>query len=129
MGSCVKIRGKKREICSGDLDRTIALQVRSLKAPTGGSVDFTEEFTLLDNVPALIETTSGVEVFDGVNIKGTATHKIYIRYIADVTFENWIEFKSIKYRILDTQNLDERDEWYLFLCNLKGDASLAANFT
>jgi SPP1 family predicted phage head-tail adaptor len=111
------------------MSERIDIATRAITAPIDGSVDFSENFTVDETVWAMVETKNGVEVFDGVGITGIATHFFYIRYIPDVTFEKWITFKNKKFNILDVQNLEERDEFYLLRCTLRGDETLQANFS
>lgn len=120
MPKCVQIRRKKRQVCIGDLRDRVNIQTRSIAVPVAGSVDLGETFVCDSTVWAMVETKNGVQVFDGTNIIGVATHNIYIRFICDVTFENWLTFKGRNYDILDVQNLEERDEFYLLRCSLRG---------
>jgi head-tail adaptor len=109
-------------------DRVI-IQTRAITVPSANSVDLTETFSGDQTVWALVETKTGTQIFDGTNIVGVATHDIYIRFIAGVTFQKWLKFKSIYYDILDVQNLEERDEFYLLRCSLRGDDTDAINFS
>lgn len=116
-------------MCVGDMRDKIEIETRSIVAPVSGSVDFTESFVTTKTVWAMVETKSGVEIFDGTNIIGIASHFFYIRYIADITFQNWVKFKSQYFDILDVQNLEERDEFYLIRCSLRGDETKSINFS
>ena len=99
----------------------IQINTNAIEAPIDGSVDFSEKFQEVETVWAMIETKSGVEIFDGTNIVGVATHFFYIRFIPNITFKNFINFKQQFFAILDVQNLDERNEFYLLRCSLRGD--------
>ncbi len=127
MPKCIKIRRKKREVCIGDMRDSIIVQTRVITPPAAGGVDFTEVFTADATVWALVETKTGTEVFDGTNIKGIATHFFYIRFVANMTFENWVKYKLKEYDILDVQNLEERDEFYLLRCSLRGTTNNLSN--
>lgn len=129
MPNCAPIRIKKRRICAGDLTDQVVIQLRAIKAPQSGSVDFDENFTDTQTVWAAIETKSGLEQFDGVNLVTRPSHFIYIRYIADVDIENWLTYKGKRYEILDVENLEERDEFYLLRCSALGDKNLQTNFS
>lgn len=129
MPACEKIRRKSRKICIGDMRDMIQVQTRTIKSPVDGAFDFTEEFNDSLDIWALVETQSGVEVFDGANIKGVVTHLFYIRFMEGFTFEKWITFKGQKFNIIDVQNLEERDEFYLLRCSLRGDEDLLVNFS
>ncbi len=129
MPACVRIPRKKRHVCIGDMREKIDITIRSLQAPTDGSVDFSESLTSVESVFAMVETTSGVEIFDGTNLKGVATHFFYIRFRAGIDINNWITFKAQHYTIIDVQNLEERDEFLLLRCALRGDETKAINLS
>ena len=124
---CVKIRGKRRQLCIGDLDRMIAIQSRSIKAPAGDLVDYDEEFVTTQEVWSMLQTTRGSQLFDSVEISNPFTHLFYVVYIAGITFENWILYNGIKYEIRDVEDLDERNEFLCIRCIKKGD-NVEANY-
>lgn len=128
MPKCQPIRRRNRNICIGDMRDKIALQSRTIVAPSAGGSDMTESFVTTKTVWSLVETRQGVEIFDGTNMLGVATHYFYIRYSAGLTAETWIQFKSKYYDILDIQNLEERDEFILLRCNERGTISNTTNF-
>ena len=129
MPKCVPIRRKKRDVCIGDMRDKVTIQTRAITVPGANSVDFGESFSADQDVWALVETKTGTQIFDGTNIVGVATHNIYIRFIAGVTFQKWLRFKNITYDILDVQNLEERDEFYLLRCSLRGDEAEQINLS
>lgn len=129
MAECKKIYSKHRKVCLGGMRDQIILYDRAITAPASGSVDFTETFSNATTVWAMLETISGKEIFDGTNLVGVATHKFYIRYISDVTAQTWIKFKSQYFDIIDTQNLEERDEFLLLRCSIRGDSTKEVNFS
>jgi len=129
MPRCTPIKVKKRRVCTGDLTEQIVIQLRAIKAPQSGSVDFDEDFTDTATVWAAIETKSGIEEFDGVNLVTKPSHLIYIRYIEDIDVEKWITYKDKRYEILDAENLEERDEFLLLRCSSLGDKTLQTNFS
>lgn len=128
MAVCVNIRGKRRAICIGDLDRLITLENRAIQSPRDG-VDYTELFTdkpIVDSplspgdVWSMIETVSGKTVFDSTNIERVYSHKFYIRWIPDVTSETWILFDGERYNILSVEDLDARKEFLLLKATARG---------
>lgn len=127
MVQCKRIPGVRRQICVGDLDRQIIVQTRAIGSPSGSSVDYSEGFTDLITVWAMIRTTRGSQLFDGVEISNPFTHLFYIRFISGVTFENWVEFADEKYDIVDTEILDERNEFTVLRCTKRGDKDKDAN--
>lgn len=127
MPKCVKIQKPLRKVCSGDMRDKITIQVRAIKPPVDG-VDFSEVFNQDKTLWSMLETKSGVEIFDGTNLKGVATHYFYIRYICNFTAEKWLKFKEEYYDILDVQNLDGRNEFLLLRCALRGTTTNPANY-
>lgn len=130
MPNCAKIKQKPYKICTGDLSKRITLYVRSITDPQGGSVDFGENFTTPTNVWAMIETLSkGVEIFDGSNVIDVATHLFYIRYIPGITFEMYLDYNGRRFRIIDVQNIDEKDETIILRCTERGDNTKPVNWS
>lgn len=128
MPKCVSIKKPLRSVCIGDMRDKVTLQTRTITPPTNGSVDFTEVFNADNIVWAMVETREGKEIFDGTNLKGVATHYIYIRYIPNTTFEKWVKFNCKYYDIIDIQDLDERHEFYLLRCSERGTTSNLSNY-
>jgi len=120
VAKCVFLRRKHRKVCIGDLDNLIKLQNRSIEAPLFEEVDFDEDFQDHAEVWAKIETAAGKVVFDGVDTDVNVTHLITIRYDAAVTSETWIEFEGRRIDIVAVEDLEERHEWMLLLCNHRG---------
>ena len=128
MPKCIQIRKPQKQVCSGDMRDRIIIQVRSITPPNASGVDYSETFSQDATVWSLCETKMGVEIFDGTAIKGVATHYFYIRWIDNLTFESWVQFKGKKYYIIDVQNLDERDEFMLLRCSERGIITNPASF-
>jgi len=111
---CVKIQGRKRQLCLGDLDRLIFMYTKSIE--NGGGVDYVNDFTDQKKKYAMVSTQDGVTIFDDKNIEMVISHYIYILYDAWVTAEKWIQFDSNQYRIVKVQDFDERHEFMLLYC-------------
>jgi head-tail adaptor len=126
MAKCVKIFGKKRKVCIGNLDRIVKVNSRVIKAPVS-DVDYSEVFTEIIEMHANIETVSGVTIFDSTNTERDITHFIYIRFFTGITPENWLIFNNEYYDIFDQQNLEERDEFFLLKCNKRGSVTKPVN--
>jgi len=129
MAVCIRINGKKRFLCTNDLDKVIKLKDRELTEPLDfGDVDVTEEFDEEDDGTwALCETPRGASVFDGTNVERNVTHRWYIRFQDDITAETWIEFEDKLYDILLVTDLEERHEWMQLDSSVRGKASNEAN--
>lgn len=129
--SCAFKRSKRQRLCSGDLDRYIEIQVRTLGAPPLGGGEATMTFTELKKVWAFIETLGGLfggsRRFSGINIEDGATHLFYVRYDPDIfpldSDNNFILYASRRYRILRVTEHNE-NQWYMILqCEETGISS------
>lgn len=128
MAKCQRVRVNKRKICIGDLTKAITLEARAIQAPGQNSVDYTEQFNPIINTKAAVKTVRGETIFDGSNTERVVTHKFWIRFRSNITFETWIEMDNIKFDVLDVENLDERNEWLAIRASKRGIDTLAANF-
>ncbi len=126
MPQCKAIRIKHRKLCVSDLDRRISLQDRTMGTPTT-TVDFRQTFANGKVVWAALKTAKGREMFFTTNMDVAVSHIFYIRWYADLTSDKWIIWGSENYDILDTENIDERDEWYALYCNVRGASSSEVN--
>lgn len=126
MPVCKKIRGQRRKVCIGDLDRLIDIKDRNIQEP--GNIDdsnryyFTEAFTEGVNPQAWAMRISvdGKTIFDGQNIEQVVTDEFYIRYDANITAEFWIEDDGDRFDILNVENLDGRKEFMKLVCTDRG---------
>ena len=125
MAQCTLVKFKHRRICIGDLNRVVSLMTRTLDAPQS-SVDFGHTFTDLTTWAALA-TVKGKDVFAGTNMSTLISHIFYVRYRSDVTAEWWIKYKSKNYDIVDTENLEERNEFLAIFCNVRGASDQPVN--
>jgi head-tail adaptor len=55
------------------------------------------------------------------------THVFGIRWFDGLTADYWVEYKSENYDILDVENIDERGEFALLYCNVRGDKDEPVN--
>lgn len=120
MPSCKFIKRKHRKICVGDLNTLIKLQSRNIVSPVFDNVDFNEDFQNQSEIWAMIETQSGKTTFDGISTDVNITHKITVRFDSTITTETWVEIDSRKFDIVFTENIEERGEWLLLSCKIRG---------
>ena len=133
MADCNKITRKSTRICIGSLNRQVIIHTRSIVPPSGDSTEYTEQLSAPQTVWAMVEPQSGDKVFDGSNIIRVNSTNIYIRYIADVTFEKWLELINLNgkineyFDILTVTNLDEGDRFYKLECTRRGATNKPIN--
>ena len=128
MAVCNNIPRKNTRYCVGDMRKTIKVQVRSITVPIDSSVDHGELLTDFLTVRAIVETVSGVEIFDATNVMvGVVTHQFVIDFRVGVTFENMVIFKGRNFRILDVTNIDEEDRFLILRTTERGDETRPVN--
>ena len=110
------------------MDRLITIKSRDIKEPSGGSVDYSEDFVSLgDEWSNVVSLRKGPVFFDGTNLARQATHVFELRYRDDVTAETWVELDGVNYDILNVEDLEERREFLHLYAVKRGDASIAIN--
>lgn len=127
MAICKKLRRTLTKVCTGSLNKRIQIQTRHIKPPIGDSVDYTEEFTNIITVWAMLETVTGITIFDDTNVEQIVTHDFYIRYIPNVTFEKWILFDEQYYDIIRVENFQENNLYCLIRTNVRGRKEIPVN--
>jgi SPP1 family predicted phage head-tail adaptor len=127
MPECKNIRKKHRKICAGDLRDYGQISSRQITTPTSGGVDFGEVFTVKEaDAFMMIESKRGEKIFDDVDVEQEVTHHIYIRFLAGLTYEDWVIVEGNRYDILDVEDLDNRHEFQLLRCTNRGLATKPA---
>lgn len=120
MTQCVRVGGRRRIVCAGDLNKRITIENRAIVPPVSGSVDFTESFSSPIDRFAAIQTTKGKTIFDGVNQRDReVSHEIFMRYESGITSESWIRYQGRRLDIIEVEDLDERHEFLRILCTDK----------
>jgi len=127
MGKCQTKRRNDLTYCAGDMDKIISVFVRSIVPPSGLDVDFNENFTEQRNMAASIETVRGEEVFDGTGTVEEVTHKFVVKWQPNITFENWVSYKNKRYRIVDVENQNECNRFYIIRATIRGVNTLEVN--
>ena len=126
MPVCTQIKKKKRTICIGDMRDRITLEDRDLTAVLTG-VDAIETFSNTRPAWSLIETVTGVEFFNEVNVAVDVTHIVYIRFDETVTEQTWILLENNeRLNILKVEDLDQRSQFQKLLCTNRGNAGKEA---
>lgn len=105
--------------------QNITLQNRSITPPVFGFTDFDETFSGDSIVKAIIDTTRGKTLFDGVATDRPITHRFCILYVAGVTAETWITFGGRRFDIIDVENCEERNQVLILRCTERGTGEAA----
>lgn len=128
MAGCAPTSQSIRRVCLGDMRHKIEIQSRSITPPPGSDIKFGENFVTTKTVWAYLKTVRGVSIFDGTNIAKAITDKFVIRYIATLTEESWVKYRSNLYNILDIEDYDGRKQFMVLSCNLRGDQGKPVNY-
>lgn len=128
MATCITKKRKATRVCIGSLNQQIELYSRAITAPNANTTHYTETFTTVKTVWAMIETLPNVTIFDSSNVERTISHDFYIRFRANINAQNWIKYKGNYYDIVHVENYQERNQFLLLRSNVRGDATKPANF-
>lgn len=117
----------RRTPCIGDLTQQVRLLARAIQPPVAGATDFSERFTEVAKPWADVRTTQGTTFFDGTTQDIPVTHRVFMRFRADVDTESWIELRGgSRLRVLRAEDLEDRGEWLKLTCTEKGPDSIKA---
>lgn len=130
MAICKKLQRTKTQVCTGNLNKLIEIYQRDITAPANSlsiNPDYTEEFTLLWNVWAMLQTPKGKVIFDEVGTETRITDVFYTRFLPNITAQNWIEFEDQRYDIVRVTNLEENNLYIKMETIIRGDVTKAAS--
>lgn len=120
---------KKKKLCIGDLRKKITVYDRSIKpAETSSEFENSQTFSNAVIYWCAIETKTGVEIFDGSNLLGSATHIFYIKYVESINTENTIKWNNKYYTVLQVDNVNEENEYLAIFCSERGTTSNGVNW-
>lgn len=90
-------------------------------------MDFDELFKRQEFRWALVRTTAGKVLFDGVGVDRAMTHEIWIRFDPAVDSETWVLLEDgTRLDVLMVEDPEERREFLRLLCSDRGDATQEA---
>lgn len=128
MPICKKIKADHRKVCIGDMRWLIDIYNPNITPPNiNPSVDYTITKVPLYTVFAAVKTIPNVTIFDGMNKEQTVSHEFYIRFIPDLDSNMNIRYPAgtgLYYNIVYAENFENRNEFILLKCNLKGFESV-----
>jgi head-tail adaptor len=127
-----KITRKADKICTGDLDQRIKIQTRTKLANNDGAAEADLLISNFVDVWTMQQSTNGEEAFDSTNTIKVITDRFYIRYRKDIDITNAILKSeggdSIRFKIIDIENINGRNEFLLIRASRRGDGTLKNNF-
>lgn len=128
---CKSIKPNINNVCLGDLNERISVQVKRIVSNNAPNTSSTTSFTEVAGAWALIKTTPSYQWIDGVQVNVGINTDFYIRYNSsiDYTQQLWIEHRNIKYRVINIENIDEQYKFIRFRASKTGSESINANLT
>ena len=114
-----------KKVDVGSLNSRIKIQTRIIQAPTTDtnySMQFSD-FVPVANLWACMESVDGVQIFDSANIERDISHIFYTRYIAGISFLNWISYQGNYYRIYKVDDLQNEHKFYKIYAGITGDTT------
>lgn len=131
MPVCEKITGKKRLVCAGEMNRLITIFDKDIQGKAIDNWDY--KLTPFAEVFAMIQTTKGNEILGGLerptygsNVEsvGIQNSYFYIRYLDGIQSHFTILYNENFYKILEIENLDDRNEFLLIRCAKRGGVNI-----
>ena len=98
---------------AGELRHRVQLQVSSEQNSRGNT---TKVWGTEDAIWAAVEPLSGRELIEAQEVVADATHRVTIRYLADVTPRKRFLFGTRELYIESVQNIDERNRELVLTC-------------
>lgn len=111
----------------GSMNHKINIYVRTLTPSSITNFNYDETFTLFKSVWSMIQTVTGKTMFDSSNIEKVVSHKIWIRYLSNITSEYWISYKNEYYDIVSVENLENENRFQILYCTIRGSTSNKSN--
>ncbi len=97
-----------------DLRHRITIQKQAASQDgAGGSIISWGDFK---SIWAQIEPLSGRELYEAQRLSNRVTHKVTVRYLANLTPDMRVKHGVKIYKIISIVNLRELDTWMILLC-------------
>lgn len=102
------------DLTSGKLRHKITVERESTTTDIVGGQSSTWA-TLIEPF-ALVKPVTGTERYQAMKLETNITHRIYIRYVADIKTTDRIIFNSREMQIRSIIDLEERNKWLELHC-------------
>lgn len=126
MAKCKNILKARKMLCVSGLKTSLTIYDRHQVAP-GLDGAHSEEYVNPRPVMAQVETRGkGIELFSQVTQDyATISHVVTIRFIRNITSENWVQFHGLNFDIFKVENIDEESRYLRLYCMAAGSVSKA----
>lgn len=126
MPKCKSISKTKKMLCITSLKTSVVVYDRDIRAPKADG-NHSERYSNPRPVKAQVETRGkGVDVFSDISQDYvTVSHLITMRFMQNITSQNWVQFGGKNYDVLKAENIDEESRYLRLYCSLSGSTSKA----
>lgn len=119
-------RRSLRKIPIGDMRTPVGIYHSSLL--TSDDIDPIRNLdAVLDPWFCSVETIHGETMFGESNVEEVVTHIFQGRYLKSITVDHVIVYDNRLFRIITTENFEERDEYLRLVCTERGRLSWRVN--
>lgn len=128
--ACGRIKNNITKVCINDFNKKIIIQKPTFGVSNARGVNVTADFADVKQVWAMVKTINPFESQNGTNTNlATITTEFYIRYDSVISLEDklFIEYDSVKYKVVQADNIDLKNETIVFRTVKRGDEANAAN--
>jgi hypothetical protein len=135
LGNCDLKRIKATRLCRGDLVHLVDIQTRALAESSFDSSQPVETFATIRQLWCALETVSGVHQgvakFSGMNIMEGTTHILWTFWDDELpdfeTANHWVLADSERYRVLRSDNVNERNTVVAIQLAVRGSSAYTAS--
>jgi len=127
MGKCKYLKAPNYKICIGSLKHSCEFSTRNEVFQKDEDIGSDEEFTIISTQYVAISTTKGIDIFDGVNVIGNASHIITSRYLSIIKEIRWLKVNGEYYKVLNVVNSGQQNKFLQFFCSKRGITTNKAN--
>lgn len=102
------------DLYAGKLRKSITIERETDIDNDSGGQDII--WSTYKTVKAFIKPKSGTERVRGMQLQSPLSHSVFIRYTADITPEDRVNYKGRYMQIRAVINIEERDRWIELAC-------------
>ncbi len=128
--ACGRIKNNITKVCINDFNKKITIQKPTLNLSNTRGINAQAGFIDVKQVWAMVKSKNPFQLQNGTNTNlTTITTEFYIRYDSDIALTDklFIEYNSIKYKVVQADNIDLKNETIIFRTVKRGDEANAAN--
>lgn len=127
--TCEAIKPNINKVCTGDLNKRIAIQYRSIATVNSPDSNLTVGFSTAISCWAMIKTGSSNNWVDGVDTSQTINTDFFIRWTSSIDFtrEIWVLYDGIRFKVANIDIIDKKEKIVKLRSVEKGVSTISAN--